>query len=211
MPINKTTFYIGEIIKIYGKITPVPQNRNIMLARWYKCPSQCPGEMCWWRTTDFWTTCDDNGYFEFNFTASIEEPDPGYCRITTSQEWSAMVRYQPIIGEPPVTFEQLGWTVINQPKPKLKTKLTLSAYVPNTNTPLTSGTAPLDVELRGILKDENDTPLNGKSVNIYMNNQLIATVTTAQVGAFIYRLTLRDPGTYTFYAEFTGDTNYEGC
>jgi hypothetical protein len=94
---------------------------------------------------------------------------------------------------------------------KIATTLTIAAYAPGTNTPITSGSVPLTVELRGLLKDANGNALNGKPIDIYQNGVKIGTATTAQVGAYAYQVTLSQPGTYAFYAYFAGDSTYEGC
>jgi len=210
VPINKTTFYIGETIKIYGTISPVPQNNNIQLALWYRCPSQCPGDTCWWRTGDLWTTCNSSGYFEFNFAAHIEEPMSGYCGITTSQDWMAMVRYQSVAGQPPATFENLSWTVLNQPYTKKASKLELRATDVN-GYDITSGPEPLDIILRGRLTDAvTGSGLTNRRVYIYENGAQIGYATTDAAGAFVMTVT-RNRGTYTYYAEWAGDDQYEGC
>ena len=205
MPINKTTFYIGETIKIYGTISPVPQNNNIQLALWYRCPSQCPGDTCWWRTGDLWTTCNSSGYFEFNFAAHIEEPMSGYCGITTSQDWQAMVRYQPVADQPPATFESLSWTVLNQQFMKKQSLLEVYA------SPI-SGTVPLNVYIQGNLLDRStQVGLPNRTVRVYIDGSLIKTVTTDDVGHFGFSYTINTTGIHSIYAEWDGDDQYEGC
>lgn len=195
MPINKTTFYPGEMVKIYGTISPVPENKNIQLARWYYCPASAP-EYPWWRFEDLWTTCDNNGYYEFTFPATLY--DVTYCRVTTSQNFYALVRYQPVIGEPPTTFESVQWTVLNIQR--IPTNLTLSAEKIDTNV----------YKLSVVLKDINGNPLNRKLIKIYRNGELVFTTFTDSNGYAFVNITL-DPGTYEFYAEFEGDETYQGC
>jgi hypothetical protein len=206
VPINKTTFYIGETIKIYGTISPVPQNNNIQLASWYYCPASKD----YWRADDLWTTCNSSGYFEFNFPARIGEPSSGYCKVTTSQNWMATVRYQRVIGEPPDSFESLNWTVINQQYTKKASRLELRATDVN-GYDITSGPEPLDIVLRGRLTDAvTGSGLTNRRVYIYENGTQIGYATTDAAGAFVMTVT-RNRGTYTYYAEWAGDDQYEGC
>ena len=110
MPINKTTFYIGEEVRIYGTITPVPYTKDIQLVRQYYCPWE--GGYRW--GIDLWTTCDDLGNFEFRFPATVE--NASYCRIPAggTQRWQYMVRAQLYKSEPPSTVDFGYYDVINQ-------------------------------------------------------------------------------------------------
>lgn len=113
MAINKKTFYVGEEIRIWGKITPVPYTKNIQLVRQYHCP-RTGGY--WWEV-DLWTVCDEYGNYEFKFPAYVKEES--YCGVPKggTQRWLYMVRAQLYKGEPPVTVESGYWDVINMGAP----------------------------------------------------------------------------------------------
>jgi hypothetical protein len=93
---------------------------------------------------------------------------------------------------------------------KLQSKLELRATDVNGND-ITSGTAPLDIILRGRLTDAvNGWGLANRRVYIYENDVQIGYATTDAAGAFVMTVT-RNRGTYTYYAEWAGDDTYEGC
>jgi hypothetical protein len=122
----------------------------------------------------------------------------------------AMVRYQKVIGEPPDTFESLNWTVINQQYTKKASRLELRATDVN-GYDITSGPEPLDIILRGRLTDAvTGSGLTNRRVYIYENGTQIGYATTDAAGAFVMTVT-RNRGTYTYYAEWAGDDQYEGC
>jgi len=103
--VSSTTPKVGEEVIIEGTICPVPENRNVQLIRYYWCRDH------YRRASDLWTTCNDQGYFRFQFRATILEPVPGYCNIVASQKQRYIVRYQRRVGEPPRTLGSVTITV----------------------------------------------------------------------------------------------------
>ena len=65
------------------------------------------------------------------------------------------------------------------------------------------------IEITGTLTDDEDTPLSGKSIKIYVNNELVDTVTTANnTGEFSKNITATTSGTIEIRAVFEGDEDY---
>lgn len=54
------------------------------------------------------------------------------------------------------------------------------------------------------------TPLAGKTVTMYVDGDTVGVV-TASDGTANFGITFIGPGTFTIYAEFAGDADYEGC
>lgn len=76
---------------------------------------------------------------------------------------------------------------------------------------------PVGTEIRvaGTLYDESYNPLNNKPVHIYhkLGGASFSRISIASTsnGNFVYTYTLDEVGTHTFYCEFLGDSQYEGC
>ena len=67
------------------------------------------------------------------------------------------------------------------------------------------------INITGTLKEnEEDTGLSNKSVKIYVNNELIDTVTTLTGGSFSKSITASASGTVTIKAVFEADEDYAG-
>jgi len=70
-------------------------------------------------------------------------------------------------------------------------------------------------EIRGTLYDQSYNALANKSIKVYHklgtgSYALLATVYTNSYGNFLVTYTLTQ-GVHTFYCEFEGDSQYEGC
>lgn len=76
----------------------------------------------------------------------------------------------------------------------------------------TSGAPPLTVTISGALTRSLDgIGVAAKPIDIYVDNVKISTVNTDDVGNYSTTLTFETVGNHSIYAEFTGDTEYEGC
>jgi hypothetical protein len=97
------------------------------------------------------------------------------------------------------------------PPTKKKTGLGIMAY------PLVA-TVPFKVYITGKLTDATTyLGINGKTINLYRNNVKIATGTTAydpvldSDGIVNFEDNITVAGSYAYYIEFPGDSEYEGC
>lgn len=63
----------------------------------------------------------------------------------------------------------------------------------------------------GTLLDEDGVPLEGKLINLFYGDNIIATDTTDGLGNWDFVNTIPEAGTYAIYAEFPGDADYTGC
>jgi hypothetical protein len=95
--------------------------------------------------------------------------------------------------------------------PKKATGLGISIY------PIV-GTVPFTVYITGKLTDATTyLGINGKSINLYRNGVKIATGTTAydpvldSDGIVNFEDNITVAGSYAYYIEFAGDSEYEGC
>ena len=235
MPINKTQFYVGEEIRIWGKITPVPYTKNIQLVRQYYCPSQ---DSYWWEV-DRWTTCDDEGNYEFRFPAYIAKED--YCEVPKggTQRWLYMVRAQIYKGEPPTTVEYGYWDVINMGPPpgtlrvfavadssQVTAEFTVDGQGPYV-TPYVLQLSPKTYRIRctyaGQTLEKEVTVESGKTVDVWFNftlppgtldvhayadgTEVEASVTVEGVGTYKtpFKLDVK-PGTYRLTATYVSQT-----
>lgn len=87
---------------------------------------------------------------------------------------------------------------------KIDTNLTISA----SSTSIDVGN---NVELTGVLTDENSVPLGGMSIRILKNNVLVDTVTTNSSGVYSKIITGLDIGTYHFHASYAGNDVYDNA
>lgn len=80
----------------------------------------------------------------------------------------------------------------------------------------TSGVAPLNVHVEcRLTRADTDAGINGEYVSLYINGTLFGTKMTTSIvivpGYAVWDLTLQDPGTYEFYADYPGSSVYAGC
>jgi len=76
----------------------------------------------------------------------------------------------------------------------------------------TEGYVPLEVTISGQLYCvETGSPLEGKTIDYYRNETYIGSTTTNPWGLFALIYTIEEAGDHTFYVEFEGDAEYEGC
>lgn len=89
----------------------------------------------------------------------------------------------------------------------------------------TIGNVPLDIEMRCALKDSvTHDGIDGKTVKLWMSKNgekevVVASDVSHSVGVYPmifhgrlrFDYTIKEAGSYLFYAEFEGDTIYEGC
>ena len=96
------------------------------------------------------------------------------------------------------------YVVLSEAAGKTLTTITLS-------TDYDSYTIGDTINITGTLKEnEEDTGLSNKSVKIYVNNELIDTVTTLSGGSFSKSITASASGTVTIKAVFEADEDYAG-
>lgn len=85
----------------------------------------------------------------------------------------------------------------------------------DTNLTISASSASIDVgnnvELTGVLTDENSVPLGGMSIRILKNNVLVDTVTTNSSGVYSKIITGLDIGTYHFHASYAGNDVYDNA
>jgi len=85
----------------------------------------------------------------------------------------------------------------------------------DTNLTISASSASIDVgnnvELTGVLTDENSVPLGGMSIRILKNNVLVDTVTTNSSGVYSKIITGLDVGTYHFHASYAGNDVYDNA
>ena len=93
------------------------------------------------------------------------------------------------------------YVVISEGANKTLTYLTL-------NTDKSVYTIGETVQITGLLTDDEETPLSGKSIKIYVNNELVDTVTTLNNGTFSKNVTVETSGNVTIRAVFDGDEDY---
>lgn len=87
---------------------------------------------------------------------------------------------------------------------KIPTTLTMVQPPPSNATPGTN------YYVIAQLKDYAGNPLSGKYVVFYTDSSAAGT-TTGDDGKAVAGVTFAVPGTFTMYAQFAGDTTYEGC
>jgi len=93
------------------------------------------------------------------------------------------------------------YVVISEGANKTLTYLTL-------NTDKSVYTIGETVQITGLLTDDEETTLSGKSIKIYVNNELVDTVTTLNNGTFSKNVTVETSGNVTIRAVFDGDEDY---
>lgn len=85
----------------------------------------------------------------------------------------------------------------------------------DTNLTISASSASIDVgnnvELTGVLTDENSVPLGGMSIRILKNNVLVDTVTTNSSGVYSKIITGLDIGTYHFHTSYAGNDVYDNA
>jgi len=183
--INKTTFYLGETVVIHG----------YDFRMYTYDPSVAQAQFVWYkddvRQLDLWSPVSpQTNECEWRIVADRPGNYSGFGRcFPTSQSYELS--------------NTVYWTVLSTPPPKKKTSLVLGVEP-------TSGSAPLSVNIRVLLRDEDGAPLSGKLIKIYKNGLLFTTLTTGGQGTAETNDSL-DVGTYNYQAEFEGDDQYEGC
>ena len=93
------------------------------------------------------------------------------------------------------------YVVISEGANKTLTYLTL-------NTDKSVYTIGETVQITGLSTDDEETTLSGKSIKIYVNNELVDTVTTLNNGTFSKNVTVETSGNVTIRAVFDGDEDY---
>lgn len=68
-------------------------------------------------------------------------------------------------------------------------------------------------KVEGFLEEANfpKNPLENKTINLYIDGQKQADTVTGNMGSFAFNITLGETGNHEVYAEFPGDSEYEGC
>jgi hypothetical protein len=80
-----------------------------------------------------------------------------------------------------------------------------------TQAPPSSIAAGVSFTFAGYIQDQAGNRLANKRVRVMIDGAESMSMNTGSDGTWGFGITLTSPGSHTIYAEFQGDTTYEGC